>query len=86
MRAKRRRLHPVDQLGGDWLVCIDVPEVRLVLVATSRLQAASPSAVSGTHSATVQGAAEAVLAMHGSAHGRVDVGDAVATGFANVGE
>ena len=86
MGTKRRRLHPVDQFSGDWLIGIDVPEVGLVLVAASRLQAAPPSAVRDAHGATVQGATEAVPTGYGSAHGRVDVGDAKAAGFANVGE
>ena len=86
MGTKRRRLHPVNQLAGHWLVRIDVPEVGLVLVAASRLQAATPTAVSDAHGATVQGATEAVPAMHGSTHGRVDVSDAKAAGFFDVWE
>ena len=53
MGTERRRLHPVDQLSGDWLVRIDVAQVRLVFMAASRLQAAPPAAVRDAHGATV---------------------------------
>ncbi len=83
--AERSRLHPIDQLSGHWLVVIDVAQVRFVLVATRSLKRATPAAVSDAHWATVQGASETVPAVHGFAHGGVDVSNAVTASLANVG-